>query len=86
MAAPYALAEFLSYLDHPKLGFWLLICFLANGTFGLIRAILDPDWYVSGALAAGVAPSFRNRILTKVLSLAVGLAIAWHVGSAAKFF
>jgi len=85
MVAPFVVAETLGYFGNAKFGFWLLVLFMCNSAFGLLRAVLNPNWYVSNALAAGVTPSYTSLIVTKVLSLSVGLLVAWHVGHAAGY-
>ncbi len=70
--------------------FWLLILSIANGVLGLIRALVDPDWYIENCRAANVHVDLfhplRRLIITKGLSTCAGAAAAWYVGTKAGFF
>jgi hypothetical protein len=86
MAAPYVAAEAFGYFGKPNFGFWIIALHMFNSALGMARALVNPDWYVSRALAAGVVPDVKNLVITKVLSLAFGSLIAWHLGRAAGYF
>lgn len=86
IVAPFVVAEALSYFGFPKVGFWLLILYMANSALGLVRALMDPNWYFQNAMSAGVEPNYQQLIFTKILSLGIGALVAWHVGAAARYF
>jgi hypothetical protein len=52
--------------------FWAVALFTANSTLGLVRALVDSDWYAAKARASGVEPNFQRLIVAKVVGIGAG--------------
>lgn len=71
--------------------FWVLVCLIVNGSLGVIKATVDPDWYMMQKAEAGVLGKpgdggLGGLYVVKGIILVAEAALAWHVGSLAGYF
>jgi hypothetical protein len=57
--------------------FWAVALFTANSALGLVRALVDSDWYAAKARANGIEPNFQRLIGAKVISIGAGALICY---------
>ncbi len=83
LAAAVAIFYWLGWFNW---AFWVLAIAICGSVFATIRAVINPHWYIVGALMAGVDPNYKMLFVAKALSLAVLIPLAWYMGRLAGYF
>lgn len=65
--------------------FWAVALFTANSALGLVRALVDSDWYAAKARASGVEPNFQRLIVAKLVGIGAGMLICYWAASKAGY-
>lgn len=65
--------------------FWLAVFYLANSALGLIRAMVDYDWYAERLRRRGIEPCLRRLLTRKAVTLTSGVFIACLLGAKAGY-
>jgi hypothetical protein len=64
--------------------FWLLIASFFNGLLAFLRTLIDPDWYISRRMAAGLPIDVYNPTasfkVNKTVSLTVLAGVIFFLG------
>lgn len=66
--------------------FLLVMFYLANSILGLVRALVDPDWYAARMVQRGLTPSFSRLLTRKAVTSTSAAFLAYWLGMQAGYF
>lgn len=82
-----------------KLSFWLVVLAIISGALGVVRAVIDPDWYwhyrwnegvdLNYPLIINPAKHLRAMIhlfISKAVVISALVLVAWYIGIQAGYF
>ena len=86
------LVSILYFTGQYTLSFWLIVFLILNGMFAVVKAIANPNWYMSERLKAGLDVNLLNPgkgisslVVTKVILIVILLFFAWKIGEKAGY-
>lgn len=87
------LTALLWYTGYFTLAFWVVVFVILQSAFGAARAIINPDWYQTRRMEAGLDIRFLNArhgvsslIVTKLILIGILSFVAWKLGQNAGYF
>lgn len=65
--------------------FWLLLLYLTNSALGMIRAVVDYQWYAERVMRRGIEPNLRRLVTTRAITLSFGVLMAFWLSAKAGY-
>jgi hypothetical protein len=84
-------AGFFYVIGEYKLAFWISAFGIANQAGAAVKAIVNPDWYISKRIEANLPvdlfnSGMRSLLVIKVIMIGVLSWAAWRAGTHAGYF